>query len=301
MKESIAMRCSTDPASISPGDDPCERNATYMLLGSTRDGETGKREPFMDPICKPCGEAFVRRPALKARLVPLHVHMAETAFLAVIEGHRLVKDPEHEARCFDCGTTGTPNWFRFQTNGCPGRPESITALYKPRESAYDPLDEWAPESARLWWEYAVDFLGMGIEDWRPVTEATFSAYFTFRDREYAVQHSILGGRFGAVKLPNRGRPSPEKVNADLDPYNQVIFRFHELVTDSGSASFAAWTVGREDVILYHPEGQIRAVLRIPGLNALESTQLWQVTDAVCDAFGAITDIKFQTRIYGETE
>ncbi|MFV0135563.1 hypothetical protein ACLGIH_20465 [Streptomyces sp. HMX87] len=291
------MRCSTISSTVAPGDEPCKKTATHLLIGSIREDE-GDRKPFRDPVCEPCGESYTRRPALRARIVPLHVHMPESAFIGIVEGHRLVKDPEHEARCYDCGTAGTPTWFQFQTNGCPGRPESITVLCQPRESYGASLDEWAPESARLWWSYAVDYLHMPIEDWRPVTEATYSAYFTFRDREYAVQHSMLGRRFGAVKLPNRGRPSPEIINADLDPYNQAVFSFHGRVTESGSEYFAAWTPGhanipdRELIILYTPEGAISEVLRVPGLRSWAET-----TGAICDAFGPISRIKLQTRIY----
>jgi hypothetical protein len=288
------MRCSTAKGTDVERD--CLGTATHMVLGSIREDES--REPFRDPVCEPCGRAYERRPALRARIVPLHVHQPESLFIEIVEGHRLVEDPEHEARCFDCGTTGSPTWFKFQTNGCPGRPESITVLFKPREFYGAPLDEWARESARLWWDYAVSYLGMRIEDWRVVTEERYSAYFTFRDREYAVQHSPLDRRFGAVKLPNRGRPAPEIGNADLHPYNQAVFYFHGRVTDSGSASFATWTPGhadiadRELVILYTPEGRIVEVLRVPGLRSWAET-----TGAICDAFGPISHIKLQTRIY----
>ncbi|WP_327357752.1 hypothetical protein [Streptomyces sp. NBC_01304] len=292
------MRCSTVPSSISPADDPCTGEATHMLLGSMRDGETGTREPFMDPVCRPCGESFARRPTLKARLVPLHVHMTESAFIEIIEGHRLVKDPDHEARCFDCGTTGSPTWFRFQTNGCSGRPEFITMLHQPRETFQDPLDVWAAKSARLWWDYAVDYLHMHIEDWRVVTDdAQHSAYFMFRDREYGLRHNLLGRRFGAVKLPNRGRPEPEILNPELDPYDQAVFYFHGRMTDSGAEPFATWTPGhtnitaRELIILYTPEGAISEVLRVPGLWPWAET-----TGAICDAFGPISRVKLQTLI-----
>lgn len=49
------MRCSTDPRLVASSEDPCEGDATHMLLGSIRDAESGKREPFMDPVCKLCG------------------------------------------------------------------------------------------------------------------------------------------------------------------------------------------------------------------------------------------------------
>ncbi|MGW3153779.1 hypothetical protein [Streptomyces sp. NPDC001089] len=291
------MRCSTISSTIGPGDVPCAGEATHMLLGSIRDGESGDREPFMDPHCAPCGESFARRPALKARLVPLHVHMPESAFIEIVEGHRLIKDPEHEARCFDCGTTGSPTWFRFQTNGCPGRPESITVLRYTREQT-EGFD--MPEtSARLWWDYAVDYLHMQVEDWRPVTDhAAYSAFFTFRDREYGVRYELLDFRFGAEKLSNRGRPQPEILNPELDPYNQAVFYFHGRMSDSGAEQFATWTPGhanttdRELIILYTPEGSIKEVLRVPGVRSWAET-----TGAICDAFGPISRIKLQTRIY----
>ncbi|WP_030660796.1 hypothetical protein [Streptomyces rimosus] len=291
------MRCSTVQSTVGPGDEPCQGTATHLLIGSIRTDEES-REPFRDPVCKPCGESYARRPAFRARLVRFHVHMSESAFIGIIEGHRLVKDPEHEARCYDCGTAGSLLWFRFQTNGCKGRPESITVLLKPREFDGASTEEWALESARLWRDYAVDYLGMHIEDWRVVGEATYGAYFTFRDREYAVQHSLLDRRFGAVKLPNRGRPEPVLVNPDLDPYNQAVFRFHGRVNQYGSPYFATWTPGhadvsaRELVILYTPEGGISEVLYVPGLRGWAET-----TGAICDAFGAISRIKLQTRIY----
>lgn len=294
------MRCSTDPSSVSPADDPCAGEATHMLLGSTRDDETGTREPFMDPVCKPCGESFVRRPALKARLVPLHVHMPESVFIEIVEGHRLVKDPEHEARCFDCGTTGRVNWFRFQTNGCPGRPESIEVLRHSRDMLDAELHERAAESARLWWDYAVDYLHTHVGDWRVVTDdPNYCAYFTFRDREYGVRHDLPAGRFGAEKLPNRGRPKPDIVNPELDgSYKQAVFHFHNRVTESGSTYFATWTpshanvTDRELIILFAPEGQIVEVLRVPGLRGWDET-----TGAICDAFGPISYVVLQTRIY----
>ncbi|WP_411087853.1 hypothetical protein [Streptomyces sp. 061-3] len=284
------MRCST----LRGTEPTCTGTATHMLIYTEPDTQDGVR----DPVCKPCGDGFVSRPRLKARIVPLHVHLQNGAFIEIIEGHRLIKDPEHEARCFDCGTTGTPTWFRFQTNGCPGRPESITVLRYSRE-AIDSFERPAI-SAKLWWDYAVDYLHMQVEDWRPVTDhAVFSAYFTFRDREYAVQYNLLDFRFGAVKLPNRGRPQPEIINPELDPYNQAIFHFHNRVTDSGSAYFATWTPGapavtdREHVILYTPEGAISEVLYVPGLNP------WaDISAAICDAFGPISYVVLQDRIYG---
>lgn len=294
------MRCSTVQSTVGPGDEPCQGTATHLLISSIRTDEES-REPFRDPVCKPCGESYVRRPALKARLVPLHVHMTDNMFIETVEGHRLIKDPEYEARCFDCGTTGTPNWFRFQTNGCAGRPESVTALHYSREFLRSSRD-MVEESARLWWDYAVNYLHMKVEDWRLVTDhAMYSAYFTFRDREYGVRHDLPGGRFGAEKRENRGRPLPEIISPELqDRYKQVVFRFYDLINKYEGAYFAAYTPGREDVILYTPEGAIRAVLRFPDLEGTREGRLAVVTDAVCDTFGAITQLQYQTRIYGET-
>lgn len=294
------MRCSTMKSTVVPADDPCAGEATHMLLGSTRDGQTGTREPFMDPVCMPCGESYTRRPALKARLVPLHVAMFEGAFIEIVEGHRLLKDAAHEARCFDCGTTGRVNWFKFQTNGCPGRPESIEVLRFSREMAHAELNERAIASATEWREYAVDFIHTHIEDWRVVIgDDRYSAYFTFGDREYGVRHDLPGGRFGAEKLPNRGRPKPEIVNPELDgSYKQAVFHFHNRVTDSGSAYFATWTpsyadvTARELIPLYTPEGQIVEILRVPGVRSWDET-----AEAICDAFGPISYVVLQTRIY----
>jgi hypothetical protein len=66
MTEIIPPRCSTlsgDPW------DPCERAATHMLVYSQLENE--KRQEYAEAVCKPCGEGYLRRPALKARLVPL--------------------------------------------------------------------------------------------------------------------------------------------------------------------------------------------------------------------------------------
>ncbi|MEU7156000.1 hypothetical protein AB0A98_06085 [Streptomyces chrestomyceticus] len=293
------MRCSTIQSTVGPGDEPCLGTATHLLIGSLRtDEET--REPFRDPVCKPCGESYTRRPALRARIVPLRMHMPESAFIEIIEGHRLVKDPEHEARCFDCGTTGSPTWFRFQTNGCSGRPESIEVLYHSRDMRDAELHERAAESARLWWDYAVDYLHTHVEDWRVVTgDPHYSAYFTFRDREYGVRHDLPDFRFGAEKLPNRGRPAPARINlAWMCSYKQAVFHFYGLVNRYENRYFATYTPGREDVILHAPEGQTAEVLRLAGLPH-SGDPLAEVTDAVCDAFGAIADITFQQRIYGE--
>ncbi|MFE5853161.1 hypothetical protein ACFQ61_08065 [Streptomyces sp. NPDC056500] len=293
------MHCSTVQSTVGPGDEPCQGTATHLLIGSIRT-DAGPREPFRDPVCEPCGRGYARRPALKARVVPLHVHMPESVFIEIVEGHRLVTDPAHEARCFDCDTTGNPTWFRFQTNGCPGRPESIEVLRHSRAMLQAEPDERATMSARVWWSYAVDFIHTPIEDWRVITEDLhYSAHFTFRDREYGLRHDLPGGRIGAEKLPNRGRPEPDIVNPELDgSYKQAVFHFHNLVTDSGSRYFATYTpghadvTGREHVILYAPEGQISQVLYMPGLNPWAETAA-----AICDAFGPISYVVLQDRIY----
>ncbi|MEV7902100.1 hypothetical protein [Streptomyces anulatus] len=289
------MRCSTLKGMVPD----CTGTATHMLLYPDPETQAAVREP----VCQPCGQGFARRPRLKGRIVPLHVHMPRNA-LRVIEGHRLIEDAEHEARCFDCGLKGSPNWFRFQTNGCSGRPESITVLHYSREFL-DSGRDMVAESARLWWDYAVDYLHMQVEDWRLVDgHAEFSAYFTFRDREYGVKYNLLDRRFGAVKLSNRGFPEPALHDVDdVEPYNQAVFYFHNRTTDSGSMYFATWTPGhpdpaaRELVILYHPEGQISQILRMPAPEAMGDTAQIDTTHAICDVFGPISDIKFQTRIY----
>ncbi|MGW1261259.1 hypothetical protein ACWD7Y_04760 [Streptomyces drozdowiczii] len=286
------MRCSTVKSSVVPGDDPCQGTATHLLIASSR-------EPLRDPVCKPCGESYVRRPALQARLVPLHTFTPPSAFIDTVEGHRLVADKEHEARCFDCGTTGDVNWFRFQTNGCPGRPESIEVLYHSKDMLCAELHERAAASAAEWWDYAVNFIGAHVGDWRLVTDdEKYSAFFTFRDREYGLRHDLPGGRFGAEPLPNRGRPKPEVVDGDLRDWNQAAIYFHDRATDSGSEYFATWTPGhakpsdRELIILYTPEGQIHEVLYVPGLWG------WDMTiGAICDAFGPLRTILLRTRIY----
>ncbi|MEV6309927.1 hypothetical protein AB0M10_15180 [Streptomyces sp. NPDC051840] len=285
------MRCNT-----LKGTEPrCTGTATHMLLYP----DPVEQNEVRDPVCKPCGDGFVSRPRLKGRIVPLHVHATPGTFSDTIEGHRLVQDPEHEARCHDCGTTGSPNWFKLQTNGCPGRPESIEVLRHSREMLDAEPQERAAEAARLWRDYAVDYLRMWVEDWRVVADdPSYCAFFTFRDREYGVRHDLAAGRFGAEKRPNRGRPAPQLINPGLDTYSQAVFHFHDRVTDSGSEWFATWTPGRaapadrELVILYTPEGQIAEILRVPGLWPVE-----EIKGAICDTFGSISSIQFQTRIY----
>lgn len=293
------MRCSTLNSTITSADDPCEGAATHLLLGSQRVDE-GERVPFRDPVCKPCGESYVRRPALKARLVPLHIHNPTPAFKNIVEGHRLIDHPEHESQCYDCERTDSENVFKFSMlHGCPARPESIDHLALTRDAVMLDANGRAEESARLWFQEAAYDLGMGIGDWRPVlNHPSTCATFTFRDREYRVLFDLPGYRIAAQKLENRGKPEPETINPEhREDYKQVVFHFYDLISRYETLYFATWTPGREDVILHAPEGQISAVLRITGLNFPESTHLAQVTEAVCDAFGAVADLTFQTRIY----
>ena len=293
------MRCSTLRSSVTSADDPCTGEATHLLLGSLRD-EDGTREPFADPVCKPCGESYTRRPALAARIVPLHVHEPNPQFL-IIEGHRLIKDPEHGERCYDCGRTGTEAEFKVSLlHGCPARPESVDHLALTGDSIWAEKNQRATESARLWYHEAAYVLGMGIEDWRVVhNHPITAAHFTFRDREYRLKFDLAGYRICAEKLENRGRPAPDMLNTQYrENYKQVVFHFHDLLNKYESTYFATYTPGREDVILYAPEGSISAVLRVEldGTGTRE-WRLGVVTDAVCDTFGAIADLTFQTRIY----
>ncbi|MGW3273608.1 hypothetical protein ACWDFH_19360 [Streptomyces kronopolitis] len=250
-------------------------------------------------MCKPCGESYVRRPVLQARMVPLHVH-TPTPPVLIIEGHRLVDDPEHGSQCYDCGATGTEAAFRCSMLcGCPARPESINHLFLDRYAARLDANGRAEASAGMWFDYAVHYIGLFIGDWRVVLDdPTTCATFTFRDREYRVVYDLTGYGISCQKLENRGRPAPEIINPEHQHgYKQVAFHFHRLVTDSGAMCFATYTPGREDVILYAPEGAISAVLRFPELDGTRERRLAVVTDAVCDTFGAIADITLQTRIY----
>jgi hypothetical protein len=290
------MRCSTISGTDAEG--TCTGTATHLLLGSDRNADS-TRDAFRDAVCEPCGQAYTRRPALKARIVPLHVHEPLPEFL-IIEGHRLVDHPEHGMRCYDCGRTDTETAFRLSMlHGCPGRPESVDHLALTGDACKLDRKGRAEESARLWFQEAAFDLGMGIGDWRPVlNHPVTAAHFTFRDREYRLKFDLAGYRMFAEKLENRGRPNPETINPEYrESYKQVAFHFHRLVTDSGSMYFATYTPGRDDVILYAPEGAISAVLRFPGLEGTSERRLGIVTDAVCDTFGAIADIGFQDRIY----
>ncbi|PNE43390.1 hypothetical protein [Streptomyces noursei] len=293
------MRCSTKRSPDMNRE--CLGTATHLLMYplATKNEQPGDRKDYREPVCKPCGESYAQRPGVKARMVPLHIHTPESLFIETVEGHRLVEDAQHEARCFDCGTGNRVNWFRFQTNGCPQRPESIEVLRHSRDMLDSELDVRAAEAARLWWDYAVDYLHTHIGDWRVVTDHPhYCAYFTFRDREYGVRHDLPAGRFGAEKLPNRGRGEPVIRNPELDAsYKQAVFYFHTRITESGSRYFATYTPGhadvtdREYVILYTPGGQISEALRIPGLRP------WiEISGAICDAFGPISDVILQTRV-----
>ncbi|MEW1922200.1 hypothetical protein [Streptomyces sp. NPDC088360] len=282
------MRCSVSDSSPSLTDG-CLGTATHLVLGSVREEDT--RTPFRDPVCEPCANAYTQQASFRARVVPLHVYEPDSMFAEIIEGHRLVKDEKHEARCHDCGTTGSPNWFRFQTNGCRARPESIEVVSLSRDARREEREARAAGSARLWWGYAVEYLHTHVEDWRPVTDHdVYCAFFTFRDREYGLTYNEADPRIKAVKLPNRGRPEPEIDNPELD-YEQAVFYFHGRMNDSGSEPCAIWTPGhanvtdRELVILYTPEGRIHEALRIPGLRTWAET-----VGAICDAFGPIRTV-----------
>ncbi|MFE7114928.1 hypothetical protein ACFU99_05820 [Streptomyces sp. NPDC057654] len=294
------MRCSTVQSTVGPGDEPCQGTATHLLIGSIRtDEET--RETFRDPVCKPCGESYTRRPGLTSRLVPLHIHTPTPAFKNIVNGHRLIDHPEHESQCYDCGRTDSETVFKFtMLHGCPARPESLDHLALTGDACRLDRSGRAKESARIWFHEAVYDRGMGIEDWRVVhNHPVTAARFTFRDREYRLKFDFAGYRMFAEKLENRGRPEPEIINPEhRENYQQVVFHFHNLINKYESKYFATYTPGREDVILHTPEGAICAVLRVE-LDGTD-TREWRlgiVTDAVCDTFGAIADLTFQTRVY----
>ncbi|MFJ3270942.1 hypothetical protein [Streptomyces sp. NPDC086776] len=292
MKVRTPMRCST----LRGTEPKCTGTATHMLIYTELDTQAVVR----DPVCKPCGDGFVSRPRLKGRIVPLHIHNPVPEFVDIIEGHRLVEDPVLGTSCHDCLRPGTVTEFKFSMlHGCVARPESLDHLALTGDATMRDANGRAEESARLWFKEAAYDLGMTIEDWRPVLNHPVTcATFTFRDREYRVKYDRGGYRIFAEKLENRGRPAPARINPEhFDNYKQVVFHFYGLINKYESTCFATYTPGREDVILYHPEGLIRAVLRITGLNFPESTHLAQVTEAVCDAFGAVADLTFQTRIY----
>ncbi|WP_329271802.1 hypothetical protein [Streptomyces sp. NBC_01451] len=292
------MRCSTRPnIDLS---DTCTSTATHMLLWSMPDPHKpqGARKRYTEPVCKPCGDvAYRRRPALKARVVPLHIYTPTPAFKDIAGGHRLVDHPEHGAQCHDCGRTGSTDQFKLaMLHGCPARPESVNSRELPQAGIGS--DVTRDELAGRWWKYVTHEVGMGVGDWRLTKDDRLVvATFTFRDREYVLMHSPSIPYVWAEKRENRGYPAPELINPEYaQTYRQVAFHFHT-GNYNGAMNFACYTPGCEDVILYYPEGQTRAVLRISGLNFPESTHLAQVTDAVCDAFGPVADLIFQTRIY----
>ncbi|WP_434598168.1 hypothetical protein [Streptomyces sp. A5-4] len=269
-------------------------------MGSIRDGESGTREPFIDPVCKPCGESYVRRPALKARIVPLRIYTPTPEFKDIAGGHRLVDHPFHEAACHDCLLLGSVEYFRQGRDkglhGCARRPESVNSHVLPKPDNDQPFT--LNELAGLWWRYTTHDVGMGIEDWCPIANhPCLAATFTFRDREYGLRHSQDGTYVWAEKLENRGRMRPDEINVEYrETYKQVVFRVHGLENKYGSPDFITWTPGREGVMAYAAEGQLRSVLRLTGLTR-PGDPLAEVTDAVCDTFGAIAQIKFQERIY----
>ncbi|MFK0154098.1 hypothetical protein ACIQVK_18755 [Streptomyces sp. NPDC090493] len=219
----------------------------------------------------------------------------------IVKGHRLVENSEHGERCHDCGRTGSAEQFKLsKLHGCPARPESVNSRELPQADVSSGTT--GDELASRWWKYVTHDVGMGIGDWRPIKDDRLTvATFTFGDREYALLHSPSVPYVWAKKLENRGRPEPKTISpGHRGNYKQVVFRFCHLVTKYENTYFCTYTPGREDVILYAPEGQIVAVLRVEldGTGTGER-RLGVVTDAVCDAFGAIADLTYQTRMYGE--
>ncbi|MGW0881277.1 hypothetical protein [Streptomyces sp. NPDC002671] len=299
------MRCST--LRSTDMDDECTGTATHLMLYSMPKvpGEPGDREHHQDPVCEPCGKAYMRRPALKARIVPLRIYNPTPEFKDIAGGHRLVDHPYHEAACHDCMLLGSVEYFRQgrdkRLHGCRARPESVNSRELPQASIGP--DTTLDELANLWWTYTTHQVGMGMGDWRPITDhPDFAATFTFRDREYGLRYSPNIVYVWAEKLENRGRPEPKTINPEYrENYKQVVFHFHDVVNKYGSRYFAAYTPGREDVILHAPEGAISAVLRFTELDGTRHRRLAVVTDAVCDTFGAIADLTFKDRLYGETE
>ncbi|MGW0536327.1 hypothetical protein [Streptomyces sp. NPDC003032] len=287
------MRCSTFPSSTAPDPDRCEGTATHLLLID----ELGP-DKALEPVCKPCGESYVRRP-VRARIVPLHVHRPTPRFKSIVGGHRLIDHAFHEAVCHDCLLLGSVEYFRQGRDkglhGCRFRPESVNSHDLPAGDGPSPT---LGELASRWWQYVTREVGVAIGDWRPIkNDADFAATFTFRDREYGLRHSLDGTYGWAEKLENRGRPLPETISPELkDRYEQVVFRFYDR-NKYGSPYFATYTPGREDVVLYTPEGAIRAVLRFPVLEGTRERRLAVIEDAVCDTFGAIAQLQYQPRVY----
>ncbi|MFI6697162.1 hypothetical protein ACIBLA_36545 [Streptomyces sp. NPDC050433] len=221
----------------------------------------------LEPVCKPCGESYVRRPALRARIVPLHVHRTTPLFKGIAGGHRLIDHPFHEAACHDCLLLGSVEHFRQGRikglHGCRFRPESVTSRDLPvTNQPFTTLDELASR----WLKYVTHEIGMGIGDWHPIKDnSDFAATFTFRDREYGLQHTLSGTYVWAEKRENRGQPMPEIISPELqDSYKQVVFRFYDLINKYESTYFATYTPGREDVILYTPEGRDPRCSALPG-------------------------------------
>ncbi|MFI1408855.1 hypothetical protein ACH4Y0_02780 [Streptomyces sp. NPDC020707] len=292
------MRCSTVRSTGTENE--CTGTATHLMLYSIREDEGG-RQHFRDPVCEPCVRAFERRPVYRARIVPLHIVTPAPKFKDAVEGHRLIDHPMDDSQCYDCGRTGTVAQFRFTLlHGCPARPESVDHLRLTGAATKLDTNGRAKASARKWFHEAAHVLGMGIEDWREVLDDdTTCATFTFRDREYRLMFDLGFYRMTAQKLENRGQPAPETINPDYrESYKQVVFHFHSMVNRYEAEYFAAYTLDCEDVILYAPEGQICAVLRLPDLAGTRAERLALVTDAVCDTFGAIADRTFKDHIYG---
>lgn len=291
------MQCHTQPK----GNPRCEGIATHLLIYHLPSTDiTPSVEPRQTaPVCKPCGQEFVRRDTYPAELVRLHEYTPLPKFL-IIEGHRLVDDAEHGARCYDCGRTDSEAAFRLSMlHGCRARPESVDHLRLSGDIVWQDSNTRAEESARLWFDEAAYTLGMPVGDWHTVfNHPSTCATFTVGDDSYRVVFGLAGHRITAEKLENRGKPAPELINPEeQDRYKQVVFRFHHLVNKYESTYFATYTPGRQDVILYAPEGAICAVLRFPDLEGTRERRLRVVTDAVCDTFGPISDITFRQRIY----
>ncbi|MCX5103479.1 hypothetical protein [Streptomyces sp. NBC_00439] len=288
------MRCST----LHGTEPKCTGTATHMLLYSlpALEGESGERTRERKPVCKPCGEGLASKPRLRGHLVPLTVVEPLPKFL-ITGGHRLVEAANGEEKCWDCLKTARPTSFRVGTSGCPGRPESLQLSIDQHKAARGEAPERAAASRALYRKFA-DRVRMPVGDWRPVDDdPKYCVFFTLNDREYGVKYGLAGHRLLSEKLPNRGYSEPGLVNPEhADNYKQVVFHFHNMANRYGSTYFATYTPGREDVILYAPEGQISAVLRLTGLTC-PGDPLATVTESVCDTFGAVADITFKTHNY----
>ncbi|MFH9731805.1 hypothetical protein [Streptomyces sp. NPDC017260] len=269
-----------------------------MLIYSTPDAddEPGAQSRHTEPVCEPCGQGFVRRPYYRAKMVPLTVLEPLPKFM-LAGGHRLIETGRAgEETCYDCRLTGTLTSFTTGRNGCRARPESLFLSIWQNQASNGSQAERATASAKHFFDYATR-IGLPVGDWRPVTDDPgICATFTFRDLAYGLKYGLARHHISAEKLDNCGYGKPEEIG-DPKNYKQVAFRFHHRVYESGSADFCTYTPGRQDVILYTPEGSIRAVIRITGPDEPEPRRLLHVTDAVCDAFGPIATTQYKTSIY----